>query len=96
MNVEDLIRSSDEELVKLIYKHWNAPEVFNTAQAELIRRQMETTKEFTRSTAELMRNQTNAINRFNASSTRLAWIMIWLTVAIGAIAILQLIAAFRV
>ncbi len=96
MRAEDLIESSDEELVKLIYKHWNASEVFNTAQAELIRRQIEATKEFTRSTAELMRNQTDAINRFNTSSTRLAWIMIWLTVAIGAVAILQLIVAFRV
>lgn len=63
MRIEDLIGSTDEELVKLIYEHWTDSAVFNAAQAELIRR------------------QTGAINRFNTSSTRLAWLMIWLAAA---------------
>ena len=95
MQAEDITGSSDEELVKLSYTHWTDRAVFNTAQAELVRRQMEAMREFNKSTVELMRNQTDAINRFNASSTRLTWIVIGLTVAIGAIAVLQLIATFK-
>ncbi len=45
--------------------------------------------------AELTRHQMVAIKEFNTSSTRLAWIMIGLTVAIGAIAVLQLVTAFK-
>lgn len=95
MQAEDIIRASDEELVKLIYKHWNASEVINTGQAELIRRQMEAVKAFNASAADLIQGQTNAINRFNMSSTRLAWIMIGLTVVVGVIAVGQLIATFK-
>ncbi len=74
MRVEDIIGSTDEELVKLIYEHWTDSAVFNAAQAELIKR------------------QTGAINRFNRSSTRLAWIMIWLATATT---LLSVIAFFR-
>ena len=89
MQAEDIIGSSDEELVKLPFTHWTDRAIFNTAQAELIRRQMKAIREFNSSAAELMQNQTDAINRFNASSTRLAWIMIGLTVATVVMPILQ-------
>ena len=95
MNAEDIVKLSDEDLVKLIYTDWTDSAHGSTAQAELVRRQMEAIRDFSKTAAELTQKQTEAINRFNASSTRLAWVMIWLTIVIGVIAVLQLFAAFK-
>lgn len=71
-NAEELVLRSDEHLVKLIYHCWTDNAIYNAAQAELTRRQMEAVKEFNRLSTGLISNQTEAINRFNTSSTRLA------------------------
>jgi len=90
-NAQALIEKTDQELVELIYKHWNAREIINTAQAELTRRQMEAVRRFDQASGDLIRKQTDAIDRFNSASTRLAWIMIWLAVANGLLAAVQLL-----
>ena len=64
-NVKELIEKTDQELIELIYQYWNAPEIFNTAQAELVRRQTEAIKVFDQSSEELIKKQTQTIDRFN-------------------------------
>lgn len=88
-NAHELVEKTDQELVELIYKHWNAREIINTAQAELTRRQTDAIRRFNQSSEELIQKQTEAINRFNTASTRLAWIMIGLATASALIAVFQ-------
>ena len=88
-SAREIVDKSDQEIIELIYRHWNAREIINTAQAELVRRQTEAIKVFNQSSEVLTKKQTEAIDCFNKSSTRLAWIMIWLTVAIGLLTVAQ-------
>ena len=90
-NAQQIVEKTDQELVELIYRHWNAREIINTAQAELTRRQTDAIKRFNQSSEELLKKETEAVDRFNTASTRLAWIMIWLATANGLIAAVQLI-----
>ena len=90
-NAREVVEKTDQELVELIYQHWNAREIINTAQAELLRRQTEAIKKFNQSSEELIKRQIEAVDRFNKSSTRLGWIMIFLTVAIGLMTAAQML-----
>lgn len=82
MEYEDIIKETDEELVKHIFGHFNNQQA-DTRQAELIRRQIGAINELN-----------SSINNLNETTARYNWWLISLSVIIAVLTFVMLVKMF--